>query len=115
MEGSPSALDYRTPAVSAGSRRVWRFQLIYALGIVAAYVTVWSCWGAWPHTSNSADPRKAELAMTIQVAGGAACAWLVLALRRTLRNDAIRRSVWTWLLIAANAFVALAVMPAGYN
>jgi len=115
MKSASPVIDYRTPEASPANRAVRRFQVIYAIGIVAAYATVWVCLSSWPHTSNSADPRKAELAMTIQVAGGAACAWLVLALRRTLHSHAIRRSVWTWLLIAANAFVALAVFPAGYN
>src|SRR5436189_6375998 len=110
MESASPVLDYRTPETPPARRGVWRFQVLYALGIATAYSIVWYSWSSWPHTSNSLDPRKAELAITIQVAGGAACAWLVLALRRILRSGPIRRSVWTWLLVAANAFVALAAL-----
>jgi hypothetical protein len=115
MESTSPVLDYRTPEASPARGSVRRFQVIYAIGIIAAYATIWFCLSSFPHTSNSADPRKAELAMTINVAGGTACAWLVLALRRIVRSSAIRRSVWTWLLVAANAFVGLAVLPFGYN
>jgi O-antigen ligase len=115
MEPASPILDYHTPRESSAGRSVRRFQVIYAIGILAAYATIWFCSVLWPHNTNSADVRKAELAMTIQVAGGAACAWLVLALCRILRSGPIRRSVWTWLLVTTNALVALAAMPPGYN
>jgi O-antigen ligase len=110
MGTDPTVLDYRAPEAPPSHRSIRRFQVIYAFGIAAAYLTVWFCDISWPTTTNSNDPRKTELAMTIQVAGGAACAWLGLALRRILLSDPIRRSVWTWLLVAANALVALAVL-----
>ena len=114
MGSATSILDYRSTAEPPQTRDVRRFHVIYFVGIAVAYITVWVCVSAWPHTSNSADSRKDELAMTIQVAGGAACAWLALAIRRILGNNAIRRSVWTWFLVTANVFVGLAVLPAGY-
>ena len=110
-----SVLDYhaaQAPRVASGTRR---FLVIYAIGIAAAYCTVWYCAQTWPHNSNGADIRKAELAMTIQVAGGAACAWLVLGLRRILIRRTLRRNVWSWLLVAANAFVGLTALPMGYQ
>jgi hypothetical protein len=46
-----------------------------------------------------------------QAVGAAACVWLIMALVRIVQNDAIRRSRWTWLLVAANAYICLAVLP----
>jgi hypothetical protein len=115
VQPAPEVLEYCTRPARRATDAVRRFHVIYAVGIVLAYIVIQQCWNAWPHTSNSAEPRKAELAMAIQVTGGAACGWLALALRRINNIGAIRWSVLTWLLVAANAVVGLAVLPMGYQ
>lgn len=115
MKSVSPILEYRGSAEGPADRGVQRFHAAYGIAMLVAYLTIGYCLSSWPQTSNSLDPHKSELAMTIQVTGGAACAWLVLALRRILLSNPISRSVWTWLLVAANAVVGLAVFPSGYQ
>jgi hypothetical protein len=116
MEKSLPILHYRTPNPSSPSLTPRRFLTTYASGVLTIYATLWYCISSWPHTTNNADPRKAELSITVQVAGGTACAWLILALRR-LPSEARSGFPYTLLvgsILAANALAALAVLQGTY-
>jgi hypothetical protein len=116
MNEKPPILGYAGPTTSGAETAVFhRMRLIYGIGVGVCLLWQFFSWASWPHTSNSADPLKAELFMGMRVGGGAALVWLVLGLRRILLSRLARRNLLAWSLVAANAFGAFPILMTGYQ
>ena len=117
MANHPPTLEYaaRSTSSSIEERPHRHVRLIYGIGVFMLFAFQFCEWASWPHTSNGADPRKAEIFMAMHVAGGAALVWLILGLRRIFVSPFLRRDAIVWLLVVGNVLAAFPILMDAYQ
>jgi hypothetical protein len=92
-----------------------RVRIIYVVGVAAVWAFLLMFQLNWPHTSNGADPRKAEPFMAEHVTGWAALTWLILGMRRIIFSRALRGDWLAWVAATANLMAICPIFWSGYQ